>query len=190
MESVQQPIGEKPTNENFSNYKKNQLNKLFHFCQDVQFQIIEKQLMSIENKDDFDQICETFLSHYDGCQVHEGIELEYKDRKITIDTKIANLIWLIWRKGIETIDSCEGYNHNCDTTDAYIVFKSKDDLDNFIKIISTDDSKNGRLYREKYKVFDYDYNDYGLGIIYQNPQKFQFPQDDIIYLSELIVESK
>ncbi len=170
-------------------YKKSQLGKLFHFCHQVQFRIIEKQLMTIENKDEFDQTCQTFLSCYDGCQVHEGVELEYKDRTVLIDAKIVNLIWLIWNKGIGTIDSCEGHNHNCETEDAYIVFKSKDDLDSFTEIISKDDSENGCLCREKYKVSEYEYNDHGFGIIYKNHQIFQFPQEDIVYLSKLIVES-
>ena len=63
-----------------------------------------------------------------------------------------------------------GNNPNCETNEAYIAFKSDNDLNKFIKLICND---------KLYKISDYDYESYGFEMKYDNPKKVNFLQTDI-----------
>jgi len=156
--------------------KKDYLNKCFPFCQDVQFRIIETQLMKSVGDgslEDFKEICHKFLDFYQGCEVHPGKDILYQDRMIRIDQDLVDLIKLIWENGIVTIDSCQGNNHNCDNNDAYIVFRTKADFEKFSKLVD-----------HQFKSSDYEYDNRGFDITYDQPIQIYFPPDQIPQISQ------
>lgn len=172
-------------------YKQEKLGLLFNFCSEVQYKIIERQLMGIEDTETFDTVCQKMLECYKGCQVHPGVAIIHKDRTITIDAKLVNLMLVLWARGIETIDSCEGNNPNCADDDAYFVFKTEQDLDKFVSLMASPglagqrrgQDASGSAYEPAgtYAISEYVYNNYGFDVHYPNSKRIAFPQKDIDY---------
>jgi hypothetical protein len=69
---------------------------------------------------------------------HRTITLQYQGQPVEIDVELILLLALLWKHGIHTRDSCQGglNPRSQQTEDAYITFRSREDLMRAMKLSS------------------------------------------------------
>lgn len=76
---------------------------------------------------------------------HEAVPVAVDGQVAAIDRNIAELVWLTWRLGIETSNSCEDVYYD-GSSQVLIAFPSTDDLAAWLSFVAPEDGVPGGLW--------------------------------------------